>query len=526
MSKVALYHVGDQMESILRDLLVSEGIDVLTEHECDGKKLRSNGRLLVVVNLRGADREGIREQVERWRGCTHRVLALTDSEQTDTLVEVVSLGEWTPVRSLPDLLDEIEDWRNHTEEADFSEVPSGDFQPVDTQTMPQALLDIALDVLDATDVAVLTEGDGELFLLLRAKGEAREFGEACQTLVHSALSRLTPVWLPRDLGQFPNLPHNTAMIAWPLASQTYTHGVLMVRRAPGSPPFDDKTWTRVQVIASQLVMALDNALLTENLYNRAEALQRAEERLITMKRDEVLVRRARGMIHEVQAPIAYIQTQLRQIQEPLRALELALQKGGCSEDALRAYAEVRAHAEYADSGLARVSQVFGDLSRYSRGRQDVHFQLEAVVHAALEMSQTTAAVQLELQDVSLVGNPSQISQLLVVLLENARLAVEGIDAPPIAVRSWIAGNRAWVEVEDRGIGIPAHALGRVFEPFFTLRDPPGTGLGLSTAREIASDHGGELELYSKEGEGTLVRLSLPLPEDALNDALSLGEEEE
>ncbi|MBN2800937.1 MAG: GAF domain-containing protein [Deltaproteobacteria bacterium] len=529
MSKVVLYQVGDQMEGILRDLLVSEGVEVVSASEGDAVPCGGTERLLLVVNLRGSGREQILAQVKRWSDCPRQVLALTDSEQTDTLVEVVSLGEWLPVRSLPDLLDEVESWRDQTVEAPFSDGLSGSFQPVDTHHMPQALLDMAVDVLDARDAAVLTVSDGALFLLVHATaGEAAPqapFSDACLEVVSWVLQHFEPVVLPEEQDKLPGVVVSTPLVAWPLASQSFTHGALLIRRAQGAPSFDDKLAARIQVLASQLVMALDNALLTESLFSRMEALKRAEERLITMKRDEVLVRRARGMVHEAQAPMAYVQTQVRQLQEPLGQLERLAAAAGClGEEALHALNEVRAHAEYAESGLTRVVQLFGELSRYSRGRQDVNFQLGAAIKAALEMSQTVNMVELSLTDVSLTGNPGQISQLLVGLLENARLAVEGLDAPPIAVRSWIDGGRVWVEVEDRGVGIPEHALGMVFEPFFTLRDPPGTGLGLSTAREIALDHGGELELYSREGEGTLIRLALPLLQSVAEDLLAYGEE--
>jgi signal transduction histidine kinase len=66
-----------------------------------------------------------------------------------------------------------------------------------------------------------------------------------------------------------------------------------------------------------------------------------------------------------------------------------------------------------------------------------------------------------------------------------------------------------IAVSDDGPGIAPEVAGRLFEPFFTTK-PRGTGLGLSLAREVAREHGGELTWMSKPGAGTefLLRLGL------------------
>ena len=68
-----------------------------------------------------------------------------------------------------------------------------------------------------------------------------------------------------------------------------------------------------------------------------------------------------------------------------------------------------------------------------------------------------------------------------------------------------------VEVSDTGGGIPAQVLPSVCEPFFTTR-PEGTGLGLAIAKRYLEQNGGILEIASRPGEGTTVRLRLPAEE--------------
>lgn len=103
----------------------------------------------------------------------------------------------------------------------------------------------------------------------------------------------------------------------------------------------------------------------------------------------------------------------------------------------------------------------------------------------------------------------QIEQVIVNLVQNA------IDARPSSNRVDVVGRRdgsdAVVEVRDDGVGISESHLAQVCDPFFTTRlEDGGSGLGLSVALGIAREHGGTLEVESRLGEGTRVRLRLPL----------------
>jgi two-component system, OmpR family, sensor histidine kinase SenX3 len=76
------------------------------------------------------------------------------------------------------------------------------------------------------------------------------------------------------------------------------------------------------------------------------------------------------------------------------------------------------------------------------------------------------------------------------------------------------GDRVELSVVDHGVGIPRRDLDRVFERFYRVdrarsRGTGGTGLGLSIVRHVASNHGGEVTVESREGEGSTFRLLLP-----------------
>jgi two-component system sensor histidine kinase SenX3 len=96
----------------------------------------------------------------------------------------------------------------------------------------------------------------------------------------------------------------------------------------------------------------------------------------------------------------------------------------------------------------------------------------------------------------------------------------------VAVRS--EGHVVFVEVVDRGWGIPHEHLGRIFEKFYRVprvedAETPGTGLGLAMVREIMEIHGGSVAVRSAPGTGSTFTLRLPSPPvneggDDVNDA--------
>jgi CheY-like chemotaxis protein len=103
--------------------------------------------------------------------------------------------------------------------------------------------------------------------------------------------------------------------------------------------------------------------------------------------------------------------------------------------------------------------------------------------------------------------------VFVNLLVNAAQAVpEGRpDANRIAVSERLLAGHLVVEVSDTGVGIPAHVLPRIFDPFFSTKPVgTGTGLGLSVCHGIVKGLGGTIEVDSEAGRGARFRVLLPV----------------
>jgi signal transduction histidine kinase len=105
-------------------------------------------------------------------------------------------------------------------------------------------------------------------------------------------------------------------------------------------------------------------------------------------------------------------------------------------------------------------------------------------------------------------DPEQLKQVLLNLVMNAVQAAP--QGGTVVLAAWADKNMVMIEVRDQGCGINADCLDRVFDPFFTTKET-GTGLGLSLAHQIVSQHGGTLMVTRNSPEGVTMRISLPCP---------------
>ena len=121
-------------------------------------------------------------------------------------------------------------------------------------------------------------------------------------------------------------------------------------------------------------------------------------------------------------------------------------------------------------------------------------------------------------------DPGQIGQVFNNLAINAQQAMPAGGTLSIRARNrLISGNDSTaplgpgkyleIEIEDRGIGIPAELLSRIFDPYFTTKQR-GSGLGLTISYSIINRHGGHIEVRSTAGHGSVFTLLLPATDES------------
>ncbi len=173
--------------------------------------------------------------------------------------------------------------------------------------------------------------------------------------------------------------------------------------------------------------------------------------------------------------------------------------------------------------LVRLVNDILDLERIEAGRADLHLRVQPlapVLTAARDAvagvaEQAGISITLDLPPVVVAIDPDFMVRAFTNLLGNAiKFSPAGSE---VSVTGAVVGPDLRVAVTDRGRGIPADRLVRIFERFEQVdasdaREKGGTGLGLAITRSIVERHGGRIEVDSVLGEGTVFAVVLPLPD--------------
>jgi two-component system, OmpR family, sensor histidine kinase TctE len=120
--------------------------------------------------------------------------------------------------------------------------------------------------------------------------------------------------------------------------------------------------------------------------------------------------------------------------------------------------------------------------------------------------------------VMVMGNPTMLRELLNNLIDNALHYTPAGGSVTVRVRSNEDEQRALLEIEDTGVGIPPLERRQVFERFYRIlgSNVEGSGLGLAIVREIAQQHDAEVDIFNNphcrdpKMPGSLLRVTLPL----------------
>jgi len=103
-----------------------------------------------------------------------------------------------------------------------------------------------------------------------------------------------------------------------------------------------------------------------------------------------------------------------------------------------------------------------------------------------------------------------INNAFYVVNEKAKRSIDGYEPAVILGTKGLNGT-VEIAVRDNGSGVPDSIREKIFQPFFTTKPTgQGTGLGLSLSYDIVKAHGGELNVETKEGEGSVFTIRLPV----------------
>ena len=216
-----------------------------------------------------------------------------------------------------------------------------------------------------------------------------------------------------------------------------------------------------------------------------------------------------------------------ELKTPIGALSIL------SEAVLDASNDPEAIAKFASrmqSEAKRLSDLVQEIINLSRLQDDDPLKngksvdISEVIAEAVDQSRLNAEkrkitlVHEEVDDAVINGDRNQVTMAIHNLIENA--INYSPDATRVAITLKVVDAIAEISVSDQGIGIPEKDLERIFERFYRV-DPArsrltgGTGLGLSIVKHIATNHGGDVSLWSVEGAGSTFTIRFPLSSNTL-----------
>jgi len=232
----------------------------------------------------------------------------------------------------------------------------------------------------------------------------------------------------------------------------------------------------------------------------AEALHETERRARAAEELASIGTLTAGLAHEVGGPMNVILGYAQMIED------------STSEET------VRDRARIIREQVSRISKIIETLLAFARPRQVLKspVQLQSSLEEVLsflseEFRKREVTVEPRFEPVPAIrGDGAKLQQLFLNLFLNA------VDAMPEGGKLRVSlesrhPDEVEVRVADTGTGIPAEALAKIFEPFFTSKPRgKGSGLGLAVAKGIVSDHEGRIDVASELGKGTEFLVSFPI----------------
>jgi signal transduction histidine kinase len=304
----------------------------------------------------------------------------------------------------------------------------------------------------------------------------------------------------------------------PLLSRDRVLGGLSADNLVTQTMITEKKLQSLMIFANQAALALENALMYEELktfsselegrVRKASArLEETQRQLFQSEKLAALGKLSAGIAHEIRNPLTSIKILIHSLADEQatsssREKDLAVIEGE----------------------IGRVNKIIKQFLDFARPRPPSLETLD--VRAILEETLALLIYEMEAQGISLEKSYSpdlppipvdreQMKQVFLNLMLNALQAMEKGGTLRVVTRRASPfpgeGERSAAEVSfaDTGPGIPEDLRGKIFEPFFSTKEE-GIGLGLPIAQRIVEEHGGEVRVESKVGQGTTFTIALPI----------------
>ena len=225
--------------------------------------------------------------------------------------------------------------------------------------------------------------------------------------------------------------------------------------------------------------------------------------LLQAQRDAAWGEVARRLAHEIKNPLTPIQLSAERLK-----YKLANKLDKQDLEILKRSTQTIISEVAAMQNMVDAFSDYARASEFSLQPIDLNHLLREVL-ALYESPELTIKLDLAPKLPQVMGDKTQLRQVIHNLLQNAQDALADVPAPSILVRTEAKGGRIRLSIQDNGSGFPEQLMTRLFEPYVTSK-PKGTGLGLAIVKKIVDEHSGVIHIENIKPHGACVSISLPL----------------
>lgn len=274
--------------------------------------------------------------------------------------------------------------------------------------------------------------------------------------------------------------------------------------------FEEEQIHLLSSIAGHLSVAMQNAKLFSDLEKAYQDLKHTQSHMIQIERFRALGEMASGVVHDFNNILASIlgrvqllllkigrgeSSPINQTEKNLKVIEQSVMDGAKILARIREFVKEKSDKLYSPVDLTHLMEDSLEMTRaYCKDKaflSGIEIEIKKELHA-------TGMV---------IGDANELREVLTNLLLNA------VDAMPqggvLTLRTEEDDEHVYMTIKDTGIGMTEEVKARLFVPFFTTKGEEGTGLGLSLAFGIITQHKGEITVESSPGKGSSLTIKLP-----------------
>jgi len=246
--------------------------------------------------------------------------------------------------------------------------------------------------------------------------------------------------------------------------------------------------------------------LEEIVESKTNMLKQIQKQLLEAERMAAIGETVTMIGHDIRNPLQAI----------FNTLYLAMKKIDMMQASSEEKNQLRNLLEKIHHQADYINKIILDLQDYTKGvtpeliELDLHKLLSETLSSISIPERIDLIINMPDDFPKILADPVLMKRILINLIENAIEAIP--EGGGVKINAIVKGEKAIIEVEDTGIGIPKERINDIFRPFFTTK-PKGLGLGLAVCKKLIDAQGGKIFVESVDGKGAKFKIEIPIKKE-------------